>query len=248
MKNELIKVAILSSMSAVCLVTLLIVSLASPLIMGEDPYSLLRYVIIRLTAIVIAVPVLTGLMLAVDFALPQTGWRQSEMIRRRAVTLWLLWCLSLGPCSAGPDAFALAEPYQRSFRDQLTFIIAKHPHYAWGGASDLEKGLDCSGYLFLAAKWAGIPGITRTTSAKMAAGLGGWASREIDLQRAGACDLVFWTFRDDRPNGHVGALLLDRAGHRTVTHASQYRGVVREELNGRLREKMTGVRRLTIGD
>jgi hypothetical protein len=76
MKNELIKVAILSSMSAVCLVTLLIVSLASPLIMGEDPYSLLRYVIIRLTAIVIAVPVLTGLMLAVDFVTP-SNWMEA---------------------------------------------------------------------------------------------------------------------------------------------------------------------------
>jgi hypothetical protein len=76
MKQEFIKVAILSSMSAVCLVTLLIISLSSPLIMGEDPYSLLRYVLIRLTAIVIAVPVLTGLMVAVDYVTP-SNWMEA---------------------------------------------------------------------------------------------------------------------------------------------------------------------------
>ena len=70
MKREIIKVAILSSMSAVGLVALLFISVSSPLIMGEDPYSLLRYVLIRITAVLIAVPVLTGLMVAVDFVTP----------------------------------------------------------------------------------------------------------------------------------------------------------------------------------
>jgi succinate dehydrogenase hydrophobic anchor subunit len=76
MKNELIKVAILSSISAACLMILLIISLSSPLIMGDDPYGLLRYVIIRLTAIAIAVPVLTGLMLAVDYVTP-ANWMEA---------------------------------------------------------------------------------------------------------------------------------------------------------------------------
>jgi hypothetical protein len=70
MKREIIKVAILSSMSAVGLVALLFTSVSSPLLMGEDPYSLLRYVLIRITAVLIAVPVLTGLMVAVDFVTP----------------------------------------------------------------------------------------------------------------------------------------------------------------------------------
>jgi hypothetical protein len=154
----------------------------------------------------------------------------------------------LGLCSAGPDAHALGDSYRRAFESHLLFIVAKHPRYSWGGASDLDKGLDCSGYLFLAAKWAAIPGITRTTSAKMAAGLGGWNSRKIGLEQTGTGDLVFWTFRPDRPNGHVGALLFDRTGRRTVTHASTRRGVVRGDLNPGLLEQMTGVRRLTIGD
>lgn len=49
---------------------LLLVSVHSPLIMGEDPYGLIRYVLIRLTAILISVPALVGLMVAVDFVTP----------------------------------------------------------------------------------------------------------------------------------------------------------------------------------
>jgi len=70
MKREMIKVAVLSSASAIGLIMLLFISLSSPLIMGEDPYSLLRYVLIRMAAVLIAVPVLTGLMVAVDFVTP----------------------------------------------------------------------------------------------------------------------------------------------------------------------------------
>jgi hypothetical protein len=70
MKREMIKVGILSWVSLLGVLTLLSVSMYSPLIMGEDPYGLLRYVLIRLTAILIAVPVLTGLMTAVDFVTP----------------------------------------------------------------------------------------------------------------------------------------------------------------------------------
>jgi cell wall-associated NlpC family hydrolase len=142
----------------------------------------------------------------------------------------------------------LAAHYQWAFRSQLAFILAKHPKYAWGGAGDPEKGLDCSGYLFLAAKWAGIPGITRTTSAKMAEGLGGWTSREITVRQAKECDLVFWTFRKHRPNGHVGAFLNDGNGRRSVTHAGTRNGVVLEALEGQLLERMTRVRKLTIGE
>jgi cytochrome bd-type quinol oxidase subunit 1 len=70
MKKELFKTAILGSFSAVGVALILFISLYSPLVMGDDPYSLLRYVLIRLTAVLIAVPVLTGLMVAVDFVTP----------------------------------------------------------------------------------------------------------------------------------------------------------------------------------
>lgn len=59
--------------SAVCsLIVGLIVtgSLYSPLIMGDDPYSLLRYVLIRITAATVAAPFLGGLMLLIDCLTP----------------------------------------------------------------------------------------------------------------------------------------------------------------------------------
>lgn len=134
-----------------------------------------------------------------------------------------------------------------SFKRQLSFIIAKHPTYAWGG-SDLTTGVDCSGYIFLAAKWAAIPGVTRTTAYRMAQGLGGWQSREISLGQAGPCDLIFWTFTAARPYGHVGAFLEGQDKKLLVTHASSSRGVVLEKLRGALAASTSLMRRLTIGD
>lgn len=167
---------------------------------------------------------------------------------RRAATLWLLLFLSLAAFFAGPDAsWGLGSSYMHSFKRQLAFIIAKHPKYTWGGA-DLRTGVDCSGYLFIAAKWAAIPGVTRTTAARMAQGLGGWLSKEIALADAGPCDLVFWTFKPARPCGHVGAFLEGPGNELLVTHASVSRGVVLEPLRGDLASSTSLARRLTIGD
>ncbi|MGO9567269.1 MAG: hypothetical protein ACLP5H_07000 [Desulfomonilaceae bacterium] len=149
---------------------------------------------------------------------------------------------------AGPDAWALGPSYKRSLKRQLTFIIAKHPKYTWGGAESLDQGLDCSGYIFLACKWAGIPGITRTTALRMSLGLGGWHGKDIDLADADECDLSFWTFKEHRPNGHVGAIVRGLDADIYVTHASSRRGVVLDGLEGLLLQKLTKVRRLTIGD
>jgi hypothetical protein len=156
--------------------------------------------------------------------------------------------LLLAQYFAGPDAWALGPSYKRSLKRQLTFIIAKHPKYTWGGAESLDQGLDCSGYIFLACKWAGIPGITRTTALRMSLGLGGWQSKDIDLADADECDLPFWTFKEHRQNGHVGALLRSLEGEILVTHASSSRGVVLDDLQGVLVQKLTKLRRLTIGD
>ncbi len=134
-----------------------------------------------------------------------------------------------------------------SFKRQLHFIIAKHPRYTWGG-SDLVAGVDCSGYIFLAAKWAAIPGVTRTTAHRMAQGLGGWDSKKIHMDQPSECDLIFWTFTATRPCGHVGAFLEDRDKGLLVTHASASRGVVLEKLRGVLASSASLIRRLTIGD
>jgi len=70
MKREILRTAILAAVSGCGVTLLLLASLYSPLLLEDDPYSLLRYVLIRLTAVLIAVPVLTGLMVAVDFVTP----------------------------------------------------------------------------------------------------------------------------------------------------------------------------------
>ncbi len=58
---------VVATAAAVCL---MLVSLLSPLIMEGDPYGLLRYMLLRLTAVALATPSLIGLMLAVDFVTP----------------------------------------------------------------------------------------------------------------------------------------------------------------------------------
>lgn len=151
-------------------------------------------------------------------------------------------------CSAGREALALADPYRRSLQRQLGFLVAKKPPYAWGGAADPVKGLDCSGYLYVAVRQAAIPGVTRTTALRMSSGAGGWIGRDVHPEEAQSCDLAFWTFNPTRPNGHVGAFLRTTDNELGVTHASPARGVVLERLTGRLNTCLTKIRRLTIGD
>ena len=82
----------------------------------------------------------------------------------------------------------------------------------------------------------------------MSMGFGGWVGRDIKLEAAEECDLIFWTLDDERPSGHVGAFLRDSDGHRKVTHASSSRGVILQDLNQYLRKNLEKVRRLTIGE
>ena len=62
---------VLAASSALILGALMGLSLTwDPFANGDDPYSLLRYLMLRLTAISIAAPALTGLMVFVDFVTP----------------------------------------------------------------------------------------------------------------------------------------------------------------------------------
>lgn len=82
----------------------------------------------------------------------------------------------------------------------------------------------------------------------MSQGLGGWPGRDVHLESAAQCDLVFWTFQANRPHGHVGAIFSGQKGDQRVTHSSAARGVVVDRLDGPLLKTLTKVRRLTIGD
>jgi hypothetical protein len=170
------------------------------------------------------------------------------MMRKLVVTLCLLSFSLSALCCAGPEAWGLADHFKESFKDQLLLIIDKHPAYTWGGSTDLDQGLDCSGYVYLAAKWAGVPGISRTTSVRMSLGFGGWCGNDVALHDADECDLLFWTFHKEQPLGHVGVLLFSEEGFANAAHASARRGVVLRPLSGQLRQNLIKVRRLTIGD
>jgi len=152
-------------------------------------------------------------------------------------------------------ADALGPDYARAFKLELATIIHAHPRYVWGGSESEAKGLDCSGYLFLAARRAGMP-VRRTTAIRMAAGESGWTSIPVpELASGRDLDIVWWTLKASRPNGHVGIIWgIGRAGGRKaaeefqVSHASGSRGVIVEKIRGWIVRKMTAIRRLTIGD
>ena len=176
-----------------------------------------------------------------------------------------LLLLSLVSFGSACRAEALGAAYARAFRFELQSIIDVHPRYAWGGAENEKSGLDCSGYLYLAARRAGFP-VRRTTARRMARGEGGWIGHPVARDRLKLLDLVFWTFQERRTNGHVGAVWrTPKRGMQgdprrvpgkgpvekpfaQVTHASSRRGVVVDPLTGRLSEKHTKTIRLTIGD
>ena len=106
------------------------------------------------------------------------------------------------------------------------------------------KGVDCSGYLYLAGRRAGMP-VKRSTSKRMAQGLDGWVGKDVPSGKEQELDLPFWTFKPDRPNGHVGVFW--EKGK--VTHASPSRDrVVVDKLKGVLKSKLSLIRRLTLGD
>ena len=60
-----------------------------------------------------------------------------------------------------PNLYGLGEPYMSGFRREIAYLIFKAPPYVWGRADD--KGADCSGLIWWAARRAGMP-VARTTA------------------------------------------------------------------------------------
>ncbi len=148
------------------------------------------------------------------------------------------------------NCYGLGDWYSFSFRKNLWLIIDRHPVYSWGGSESERKGLDCSGYIYLAAKRSGIP-VRRVTAMQMRQGLGGWIGRDTDLGHAGELDLVWWTWIDKphRPHGHVGVFLIGRRSELLeVTHSSSSHGVIIQELKGMFLRDISDIRNLVIGN
>ena len=166
------------------------------------------------------------------------------MIKTLRVTLTVLFVIGFsGSC------YGLADNYKRSFRDNLRLIIDRRPAYVWGGAESEAKGLDCSGYIYLAARRSGMP-VKRTTAMFMERGLAGWLSDKSTLDNTDELDLIWWTWKTNpsRVHGHVGVFLVNRdSGLLEVTHSSSRRGVIIQPLTGSLLRDMSSVRRLRLG-
>jgi hypothetical protein len=144
-------------------------------------------------------------------------------------------------------SWALALEYSASWTNELNFLILKNIPYNLGSAT-YEKS-DCSGYLYITAKRAGIP-VNRTTAKDMATGGGGWLGKDVKTDDADHLDLSFWTWSGSaRTYGHVGAFMVGpKSGLLEVTHASETRGVVLDKLKGKLLTDLVKVRRLILGD
>jgi hypothetical protein len=145
---------------------------------------------------------------------------------------------------------ALTPEQEQRLQKEIRVIIDRQPKYVWGGSESEDRGLDCSGYIYLAARRAGI-GVRRTTALNMSRGFAGWNGVDVGLHVARECDIPFWTWgigkgtSGDRKCGHVGVLIRDRSGSPKVTHASQLRGrVVVEDLRGKLLTDIDVIRRL----
>jgi hypothetical protein len=159
---------------------------------------------------------------------------------------------------------ALRPEYAEPFEFWLQQGVKANYDYVWG-ASDPDqlvydtkkkqkrRGLDCSGYIYWAARKAAIPGVRRVSASDMARGLGGWVGDDLafgdGMLKIQPLDLAFWTFDPKRANGHVGAFGINPAtGFPGVRHASGSRGVRMDEVWGWVQRDLTKVRRLTIGD
>lgn len=148
--------------------------------------------------------------------------------------------------------WGLSEKYEATLRQNLWLIIDKKPRYVWGGAESEEKGLDCSGYLYLAAKRSGLP-VKRVTAVMMEAGLGNWSGKKVTLDDAQELDIVWWTWLNTphRKHGHLGFFLINKRASNLleVTHSSTSKnGVVIQQLRGQLLRDISSIKRLTIGD
>jgi cell wall-associated NlpC family hydrolase len=180
-----------------------------------------------------------------------------------SIALLLALSICLVSCSSeGSSLSTISNPVEKprtwkaSFVQQLKDIHSRQPPYVMDEKikpdNPIEKGVDCSRFMYLAARRAGAQ-ISRVTSKDMAYGRGGWIGYDLvdKLRDSDEADLSFWTWRGSkREFGHVGCILVGtKSGLLEVLHASSSRHTtVIQPLEGVFVRDLAKVRRLTIGD
>ncbi|MCS7303044.1 MAG: C40 family peptidase [Candidatus Kapabacteria bacterium] len=133
-----------------------------------------------------------------------------------AVALAMAGCASSLRYSQHAGASALT-----ALQRQVLAVAASYvgTPYCKGGVR--EKCFDCSGYVQTVFAAVGIY-LPRTTLQQSHAG------HQIPPEQLQAADVVFFRFSGQKPSIHVGIY----AGDGTLYHASETRGVIREQLWG----------------
>ena len=107
--------------------------------------------------------------------------------------------------------------------------------------------MDCSWYVYTLFYNTGHL-VSYTTAKEMAAGKAGWGKilHDVKIFDVEDLDVIWWTFTENRPDGHVGMTLYDpKSGLNMITHASESHGrVVLVPPSGTLIKDISKVKRL----
>jgi hypothetical protein len=131
---------------------------------------------------------------------------------------WLGLCLGLSLFIVTHTETPKIKTPEERINYYVEMLLAIAPPYVWGGSFGLLGG-DCSGNTYWVFHMAGIP-VLRMRALEM--WLGGWPGKKIIMKdgawaKAQFPNIVFFTFKKERPAGHV-AIVRKNTG-KTITYA-----------------------------
>lgn len=135
-------------------------------------------------------------------------------------------CLLAGCSSSVRFTYSAPSNTPTALQRQVLDVAASHLGTPYCAGGSRERCFDCSGYVQAVFAAVGIY-LPRTTLQQSQAGM------PVPTEQLQAGDLVFFRFERRTGVSHVGIY----AGDGTVFHASQSRGVVREQLWGTYLER-----------
>ena len=159
--------------------------------------------------------------------------------------LWLALILFVLPNLS----FAMPKFLFDEFERELMWRVEHGTKYVWGGHD--SEGADCSGLITDAAEDTGLFGIQRTTAKRMYEGKEGWGAvlGPVKEGHESHLDLVWFTFKKERPLGHIGVVFIKEKDIPMILHASSSAGkVVKVPPNKYMADHIIGFKRFIVGD